>query len=102
MLRLTRAPDYGRWRAYLDGEPISSLSDYPDWNPGGPIDFYGATVDTRDLYLGTYVLSAGQHILRFETAGQNSASTGNFLGLDSIRFRQRWDRKRPSLRGNDY
>jgi hypothetical protein len=102
VLRLTRAPDYGRYRIFLDDEPISSLSDYPDWNPRAPFDFYGPTVDTRDLYLGTYELSPGKHTLRFEGAGQNTASTGNYLGLDSIRFRQRWDRKRPSLRGDDY
>jgi hypothetical protein len=102
VLRLTHAPDYGRYRILLDGTPVSDLGDYPDWNPTGPVDLYAERVETRDLYLGSYTLEPGTHTLRFESAGSASASLGSFLGVDSVRLRQRWDRKRPSLRGEDY
>ncbi len=102
VLRLTHAPDYGRYRISLDGTPIEELADYPDWNPTGPIDLYGENVETRDLYLGSYTLAPGKHTLRFEGVASNRASLGGNLGLDSIRIRQRYVRKRPSLRGDDY
>jgi len=98
VLRMTRGPDYGRWRILLDSRDVTTLEDYPDWNPRGPRDFYSAGVDVRDVYLGSYSLSPGAHRLRFESAGRSALSTGNALGFDSIRFRQRWHKLRHPLR----
>jgi len=98
VLRVTRAPDYGRWRILLDGRDVTTLADYPDWDPRGAQDLYARDVEVRDLYLGSYALAAGPHTLRFELAGRNGLSTGNALGFDSIRFRERWHKRRPSLR----
>jgi hypothetical protein len=98
VLRMTRAPDYGRWRVLLDGQDVTSLADYPDWGARGPQDFYARDVDVRDVYLGSYSLAPGTHTLRFEFAGRNGLSIGNALGFDSIRFRERWHKRRPSLR----
>ena len=98
VIRFTHAADYGRYRVLLDGSPVAEMSDYPDWNPRGPLDFYSPRIQTRDLYLGSYALGPGRHTLRLESAGANPASVGRALGVDSVRLRQRWDRKRPSLR----
>jgi hypothetical protein len=98
VLRMTRAPDYGRWRVLLDGHDVTSLAEYSDWGPRGAQDLYARDVEVRDLYLGSYALAAGAHTLRFESAGRNGLSTGNALGFDSIRFRARWHKQRPSLR----
>ncbi len=98
VLRLTHAPDYGRWRVFLDGTEVTRLADYPEWNPQGPTDLYAEGVEVHDWYLGSYELTPGTHTLRFEAAGAHPFSSGRSLGLDSIRLRQRWHVKRPSLR----
>jgi len=51
-------------------------------------------VDVREMNLGRRRLSAGTHALRFECLGQNPASRGAKLGVDSVRLRQRRDRRR--------
>lgn len=99
VLRLTHAPDYGRWKVYLDGREVTRLADYPEWNPQGAADLYADGVEVHDWYLGSYALSPGTHTLRFQASGASPFSTGNLLGLDSVRLRQRWHVKRPSLRG---
>ncbi len=98
VLRLTHGPDYGRYRILLDGTEVTGLSDYPDWNPAGPRDFYAPAVEVKDYYLGSYTLSPGRHIVRFESAGSNPFSSGEILGLDSVRLRERWHKQRKSLR----
>jgi len=97
VLRLTRAPDYGRWRILLDGHDVTALEGYPEWNPRGAQDFYARDLGVKDLYLGSFTLSPGQHTLRFESAGRNTLSTGGALGLDSVRLRQRWHKLRRPL-----
>jgi hypothetical protein len=98
VLRMTNAPDYGRWRIRVDGTVADSLTDYPDWDPRGPRDFYAPGVEARDIYLGSYTLQPGKHTIRFELVGRNPQSTGDYLGFDSVRLRRRWQEKRPSLR----
>ncbi len=98
VLRMTHAPDYGRWRILVDGRPADSLGDYPDWDPTGPRDFYAPDVEVRDIYFGSYTLTPGMHTVRFELVGKNPASAGDYLGFDSVRLRRRWHVKRPSLR----
>ncbi len=100
VLRLTHAPDYGRYRILLDGREVAELEDYPDWNPRGPRDLYASRIEVRDLYLGSYTLSQGRHTLRFESVERNPFSAGNLLGFDSVRLRERWHKKRKSLRPN--
>lgn len=98
VLRLTHGPDYGRYRILLDGIEVTELEDYPDWNPRGARDLYAQVVEVNDYYLGSYTLSPGVHKLRFESVGRNPSSTGSVLGLDSVRLRERWQKKRKSLR----
>lgn len=98
VLRLTHAPDYGTYRIFLDGQEVTKLKDYPEWNPQGPRDLYARDLEVRDYYVGSYTLSTGRHTLRFESVGANPFSTGNAIGLDSVRLRARWHTKRKSLR----
>lgn len=101
VLRLTHGPDYGRYRIFLDGTDVTELPEYPDWNPRGPRDFYADEVEVRDFYVGSYTLSPGTHTVRFVSAGKNPLSSGSLLGLDSVRLRERWHKRRPSLRPAD-
>jgi hypothetical protein len=98
VLRFTKAPDYGIYRVFLDGKNVTELADYPDWNPREPMDFYDERIVVKDYYLGSYVLKPGKHTLRFDCVGQNPFSKGWLLGLDSVRLRERWQKKRKSLR----
>ena len=82
-LRATFSYDFGIYRILLDGEEVRQR-----------VDFYNDTVDVRELNLGQRRLGAGTHTLRFECVGQNGASRGTLLGVDSVRLRQRWDVRR--------
>ncbi len=82
-LRMTTAPDYGIYQILLDGEKIREH-----------VDFYSEDIGIKELNLGSRTLPVGNHTLRFECVGKRSESQGAFLGLDSVRLRQRWDVKR--------
>jgi len=97
VLRLTRAPDYGRWRILLDGRDVTTLPQYPEWNPRGAQDLYAREVAVRDLYIGSFTFAPGWHTLRFESAGRNVLAAGGALGFDSVRLRQRWHKLRKPL-----
>ncbi len=98
VLRFTKAPDYGIYRIFLDGKDVTKMEGYPDWNDKGAFDFYNERILVKDYYLGSYVLTPGTHTLRFECVGKNPFAKGNLLGLDSVRLRERWQKKRKSLR----
>lgn len=98
VLRFTHAPDCGIYRIFLDRKDLTELEDYPDWGSRSAIDFYSEKIEVKDYYVGSYVLSPGKHTLRLECIGKNPFSKGELLGLDSVRFRERWQKKRKSLR----
>ncbi len=97
VLRLTHAPDYGRWRVLLDGKDVTSLAGYPDWQAQGAQNLYAKDVAARDFYVGSFSFAPGPHTLRFEAAGRSGMSSGGALGLDSVRLRQRWHKLRKPL-----
>jgi len=98
VLRFTKAPDYGIYRIFLDGIDVTELENYPDWNPKGAMDFYDEHILVKDNYLGSYILPTGKHTIAFECVGKNHFSEGKLLGIDSVRLRERWQKKRKSLR----
>lgn len=51
-------------------------------------------VEVREHSLGDLELEPGPHTLGARCTGKNAASTGFKLGIDSVRLRARWDRKR--------
>ena len=82
-LRMTTANDYGIYDISLDGKPVQKH-----------VDFYSDGVNIKELNLGSQILPTGEHTLTFKCVGRRSESQGAFLGLDSVRLRQRWDVKR--------
>jgi hypothetical protein len=71
-LRGCHAADYGVYRVLLDGREI------------GRVDLYSREIRFGEEKLGWQELSAGDHSLRFESAGKNAKSTGIFLGIDAL------------------
>jgi hypothetical protein len=99
LLNATKSYDFGRYQAYLDGVKL-----------GGPMDFYNADVVDQEFHLLDFWPEPGLHTLRLECVGKNPQSSGYFLGLESLRLRERrprvlqygWDKdkdwkQRPTL-----
>jgi hypothetical protein len=97
ILRLTHAEDYGIYRIFLDGREMPR----PEGEPAAPeirsFDFFSPEFEVKDLDLGAFELVPGKHTLRFEGVGRNTLSKGNYFGLDSVRLRERWAKKRKFL-----
>jgi D-arabinan exo alpha-(1,3)/(1,5)-arabinofuranosidase (non-reducing end) len=73
-VRLTRAVDYGRVQASLDGQPL-----------GKPFDGFDRSVVPSGLVpLGLEYLRKGAHALRFTVVGKSDDSRGFFAGIDSV------------------
>jgi hypothetical protein len=97
ILRMTYAEDYGIYRVFLDGKNVRQPEDYMAGQKIQDYDLYSKTLEVRDHYLGSFKLVPGKHTLRFECLGRNPLSKGNSLGLDSVRLRERWMKKRKLL-----
>jgi hypothetical protein len=97
VLRLTYAADYGAYRVLLDGKNVPLAEDGSAPSESPVFDFYSRDLEVKDVCLGSFKLAPGKHTLRFEGVGRNALSKGNYLGLDSVRLRERWDRKRKLL-----
>jgi hypothetical protein len=97
VLRLTHAEDYGIYRIILDGKDMPPAEGETPAAGIQTFDFYSRDLQVKDLYLGSFKLVPGKHTLRFEGLGRNPLSKGTYLGLDSVRLRDRWDRKRKLL-----
>ena len=73
---LTTGPDFGKVQLLLDGELL-----------GEAIDCYSSAIENTGLIsLSQVNLKAGEHTLRVEVPGKNSASTGYVFGLDCLVF----------------
>jgi len=95
VLGLTHSYDYGIWRILLDGKNVN-----PTAETGAAIednDLYSSQLSVLEKYIGSFTLSKGKHTLRFELVGKNPLSKDYYLGLDSIRLRERWPAKRKLL-----
>ena len=97
-LRFTWSEDFGIYRIYLDGKNISQPEDYMAGQKLHDFDFYSKELMVKDVYLGSYNLHPGKHSIRLECVGKNPLSKGNYLGFDSIRLRERWNKKRKLLK----
>jgi hypothetical protein len=97
VLRCTSAEDYGTYRIFLDGKDVQQQTDSSATPVVQGFDFYSKELSVKDYYLGSYRLTRGNHVLRFEGIGRNPLSKGNYLGFDSVRLRERWEKKRKNL-----
>ncbi len=88
LLVMTQANDYGRYQAYLNGVKL-----------GGVMDLYSEEIDTREYHLLDFWPEPGQYTLRLECVGKNPASAAHYLGIESVRLRER--RSRVSEYGHD-
>jgi hypothetical protein len=97
VVRLTHAEDSGIWRIFLDGKNVRQPDDYMAGQKIQDFDLFSKALSVKDHYLGSYKLSPGKHALRFVCVGRNALSKGNYFGLDSVRLRERWLKKRKLL-----
>jgi hypothetical protein len=74
-VRMLHAPDYGRYLVRVDGREA------------GTLDLHHASIAPMPHRIGTHRLAAGPHALRFECVGKAAASTGYFLGFDTLSAR---------------
>ncbi|CAK9037427.1 DUF2961 domain-containing protein [Durusdinium trenchii] len=78
LVNATRAEDYGKYKATLDGVAI-----------GGTMDFYNNEIDDWEYHLLDFWPEPGEHVLRMECVGRNHKSSGNYIGIESVRLRER-------------
>ena len=99
LLAVTRADDYGIYQATLNGVKI-----------GPAMDLYSESVSQWEHHLLDFWPDPGQYTLRLECIGKNPSSSAYYLGVESVRLRERrprvhqwaWDkeedwRKKPVL-----
>ena len=87
--RFTHSYDFGVYAVFVDGKQM-----------GGPLDLYSPTIEVMEHHLGELAApEAGKtkHTLRLECVGLNPASKGAYVGLDSIKLRDRAGVKRAPL-----
>jgi hypothetical protein len=78
LLTATVADDFGRHQAYLDGTKV-----------GGTLEFYSATLGTKEFHLLDFWPETGRHTLRLQCVGRSVLSSGYYCGLESVRLRER-------------
>jgi hypothetical protein len=78
LINCTRAPDFGKYQASLNGVPL-----------GKPLDLYNDKIDLWEFHLLDFWPDPGDYTLRLECVGKNFHSEGYFLGLESVRLRER-------------
>ena len=87
LLSLTTSYDFGRYKATLipnaAGVPPAPVA------LGGVIDGYSAKIAGTEVHLLDFWPAPGRYVLRLECVGKNSQSSGFYLGLESVRLRER-------------
>ncbi len=78
LLNLTKSYDFGRYQVFLNGVKL-----------GGVMDGYSPQVVNEEFHLLDFWPEPGTYTLRLECVGRNQASQGYFLGIESLRLRER-------------
>ncbi len=78
LLNLTKSYDFGKYQAYLNGVKL-----------GGVIDLYSADVTNEEVHLLDFWPEPGKYTLRLECVGKRDVSQGYYLGMESVRLRER-------------
>ena len=78
VLNMTKSYDFGRYQPYLNGVKL-----------GGPIDLYSAAVSSEEYPLLDFWPDPAKYTLRLECVGKNQQSTGHYVGIESVRLRER-------------
>lgn len=78
LLNVATSYDFGTYQAYLNGVKI-----------GAPIDLYSADTASKEVHLLDFWPDPGDYTIRLECVGKNPASSGWYLGIESVRLRER-------------
>lgn len=90
VLVMTCSYDFGKYQAYLDGVKL-----------GGVMDLYGKEILSREYHLLDFWPEPGKYTLRLECVGKSPESAGYYLGIESVRLRQRRPRVLEYARDKD-
>jgi hypothetical protein len=86
LMNATKSYDFGRYQAYLI-PPGGAETDAVKL--GGAIDLYSKEIASVEVHLLDFWPDPGLYRLRLECVGKSVFSTGHFLGLESVRLRER-------------
>ena len=86
LLNMTTSFDFGIYQAYLTG-PVGTNEARVEL--GSPMDFYSKDIDNREFHLLDFWPEPGKYILRLECVGKAPESHGYYVGLESVRLRER-------------
>ncbi len=78
LLNMTKADDFGRYQAYLDGVKL-----------GDVMDLFNATIVNEEVHLLNFWPEPGTYKLRLVCVGKNAQSQGYNCGIESVRLRER-------------
>jgi len=78
LLNATKSYDFGQYQASLNGVKL-----------GGTLDFYSSKIASEEFHLLDFWPEPGDYTLRLECIGKNPSSSGYYLGLESVRLRER-------------
>lgn len=78
LLNATTSYDFGKYQASLNGVKLR-----------GPLDFYSEKTKDQEFHLLDFWPEPGQYTLRLECVGKSPAAQGYYLGLESVRLRER-------------
>jgi len=78
LLNLTKSYDFGRYQVSLNGVKLGEV-----------MDDYSPRVVNEEFHLLDFWPEPGTYTLRLECVGRNPASQGYYLGLESVRLRER-------------
>jgi hypothetical protein len=78
LLNLTKSYDFGKYQVTLNGIKV-----------GGVIDLYSAEVTNEEVHLLDFWPEPGKYTLRLECVGKRDVSQGYYLGIESVRLRER-------------
>lgn len=81
ILKLTTSYDFGTYQPYLNGIKL-----------GRPLDLYSPQTQVQEFPLLDFWPTPGHYTLRLVCTGKSDKSTAPWLGLDSLRLRQRLPR----------
>ncbi len=88
LLNMTRSYDFGRYQVSLNGTKL-----------GEPIDLFSSEIVNQEFHLLDFWPDPGKYLLRMDCTGKNPQSSGYYLGIESVRLRQR--RPRVAVYGHD-
>lgn len=86
LLNMTTSYDFGQYQAALVPEGLAPLGGFPI---GPVLDLYSEKIENKEFHLLDFWPDPGAYVLRLTCVGKNPKSSGHFMGLESVRLRER-------------